>query len=81
MDRAFYSHESQDPDLQWLLVTFKERRPHYRLIENQGCHLILFQLEGVELNESAGPDKTVSPSVVVNSEDVPKSKPTPCEGS
>jgi hypothetical protein len=41
MARAVYSHELIDPDFAWLIASFSENNPSYRLIELVGLPLVL----------------------------------------
>ncbi|MDR2337534.1 MAG: hypothetical protein LBE20_02665 [Deltaproteobacteria bacterium] len=35
MGRAFYSHESEDPDLDWLITNFLSERSNYIAVETE----------------------------------------------
>jgi hypothetical protein len=43
--RAVYPHELQDPDFAWLIDSFKENHPEYRLIDSS-CLPVCFIKEG-----------------------------------
>ena len=52
MARAFYPHEVDDPDLDWLVTNFLYERPHFLPVETSLLPLVLIPSEEIETGES-----------------------------
>lgn len=56
MARAFYSHEADDPDLDWLVSNFLADRPDYVPVESGMLPLILMPYNGSANVELEAPE-------------------------
>lgn len=56
MSRAFYSHEIDDPDLDWLITTFLSERPNYMPVDSASLPIVLIPVMD-EFEEALEPPK------------------------
>ena len=52
MDRAFYTLEMGDPDLDWLLTNFLEMNPSYVTVEEDMLPIVLMPTIEIELGKN-----------------------------
>lgn len=51
IDRPFYPHELNDPDLHWLLEVYRERNPKYSVVDSSGLPVLLVKSDVTDLTE------------------------------